>query len=154
MLNFCKKKCWYQQNYGGFGTKRFIFWNCVCACTKKPPQIRVQTGKPQIFGGLQTTFNFAYKEEKDFSTYDVYFIHSSNIDAKRLLLSASPNSKLSFKRFKTVDWIMLSLIIHINGHLWGVVSTSAYKVSELLLALDDLVTLERMVVFLQMIFSL
>ena len=92
----------------------------------KLTQNRVQTGKLQIFGSLQTTFNFAYKEDNNFSTYYVYFIHSSNIDAKRLPLSASRNSKLSFERFRTVEWIMLSLIMNINGHLWGVVTVNDF----------------------------
>ena len=29
-----KKKCWHEQNYGGLGPKRHIFWNCICAYTK------------------------------------------------------------------------------------------------------------------------
>ena len=29
---FCKK-CWHQQNWGGFGTKWYISWNCICVCT-------------------------------------------------------------------------------------------------------------------------
>ena len=139
MLNFCKENADTSKIKEVLVLKGFL----KCVCTKNPTQIRVQTGKLQIFHALQTTFNFAYKEDKDFSTYYAYFMHSSNIDAKRLLLSASPNSKLSSKRFKSVDWIMLSLIKNINSHFWGVVSTSAHKVLELLLALDDVVTLER-----------
>ena len=54
---------------------------------------------------------------------------------------------------KKVDWIMLFLVMNINGHLWGVISTSPDKVSELLLALDDAVTLETVVVFFTNIFS-
>ena len=143
---FAKKKA-NSNKIKGVLVLKGLFSETTYVCTKKPTQIRVQTGKLQIFGVLQTAFNFAYKEDKDFSTYSVCFIHSSKIDAKRLLLSASPNSKWSFKQFKTVDWIMLSLIMNINDHLWRTVSTSAHKVSKLLLALDDIVTLERKVIF-------
>ena len=34
-LIFCKN-CWHQQNSGGLGTKRYIFWNYIWVCIHVP----------------------------------------------------------------------------------------------------------------------
>ena len=36
MLVFSENKCWYQQNWEGHVTKRYIFWNYICVCSYVP----------------------------------------------------------------------------------------------------------------------